>query len=205
MVVAVGVTIAGSGIFSLFYATEAEPSVDSPRPEPPMSAARRHARTGSPEVSPIVSSGGSIPPWWEGPVPPARNAGAPSMDREAPPIARDPPSAGISVSLEMLPPIPSPGPNGGADSGRDEIETALEELESISRDITAPAVPGRSTSPPVRRTVDRCSDCGRTLSEGLAERWCVECARPLCPDCGQTVRGGAADAVVCQRCHPVRS
>ena len=204
VVIVVSSTLIGAGIFSLLYA--AEPPREAPTvrnvPAAPASATTPAAPTRRDPPSRTRTL--EDPPWLEGPdaveVPgPVAYPSTPSRG-----ISR---ASGASFAAKAPARLPeeAPDPDPPAPTGRDEIESALQELEAISKDITTQPSPGSARSATRRSSVPRCADCGRTLTLEHPGRACRECGRPLCDDCGRALPGGRRASVVCQRCHPVRS
>ncbi len=204
MVVAVGATLVGSGLFSLAYATESE---DAPERAPRRPAAAAPGPRIAPQAKTVPPRGPerTVPEWWEGPTAPD-----PGRRRAPAPAAGDAPSGARALGPPVSTSIPATdtgaasGPEDRAGRGHEEIDGALLELESIARDMGEPKAPPQLFVAGRAVHIDRCADCGRALALDAPERFCVECGRSLCPDCGHPARGNR-DGVACQRCRPVRN
>ncbi len=204
VVIVVSSTLIGAGIFSLLYAAEPPTEAPGPRDAPAASGSTKAMSGPARREDPSRTRALEDPPWLEGPDAvevPGPVAYASSASRGiARPAAPSHAAATLARRAEE-----ARDPDPPAPSGRDEIESALEELEAISKDITTQPSPASGRSAPRRSSVPRCADCGRTLTLEQPGRACRECGRPLCEDCGRALPGGRRGSVVCQRCHPVRS
>jgi DNA-directed RNA polymerase subunit RPC12/RpoP len=215
---AVGVVIAGAGVYSVFLETD-EPSVPSAPegfvlvPKGEWEAARSHPRPSARSTSTT-----SVPPWWEGPpaypdiAPEAPTS--PTVPIETtqpysvgagkaasrPPIRLPSPSrpTGDSLGYPAVPrrpssTVPAPGPVSPIPrrASTDELEETIAELEALVEDasrLSPRRAPG--TRPGDSRL---CADCGHRLRTDLSSNPCSGCGRELCVDCALSSQFEDAD------------
>ena len=202
---AVGVVIAGAGVYSTFL--EGPPT---PVPVPPSDAVLvskaeydRMKTPPAPSRSPAPPP--KMPEWWEGPPePPAprpaaeavpasyeeellrlRTSGRPAprgivLHRPAGPAVATGPAAPPTRAPSPSVPRPAGSPTTTRTSLR-ELKSALSELETLlDREFT----PTSRTAPvPAPKGVPACADCRRALAKSPVPNECSGCGKGLCNDC----------------------
>lgn len=207
LVSAVGVVIAGAGVYSAFLEEPApaapvpvSDSVTIPKTE---YEALRAGRSTPPKAPPPAT----VPEWWEGPPlpPPPRPSPLPSAEpvadlgrprpvpaslsspvrRPSTPTPRELPVGRTPTPVPSRAPTPRIPPAGpapfAARTSLKDLKSALSELESLlDHEFT---VSPRATPKPAPTGVPACADCRRALPKSPAANDCSGCGKGLCNDC----------------------
>jgi len=200
LLVVLGATVIGAGIFSLYFAIdeslpESTAGARNERDERPSDAHPASGVKASGSASPVATP----PPWWEG-LPDSSS----SKRRPAAPEALGAPRSS-SASSELH--LPSSRPTGLPAASTptippteppDDVASTLKELEAISLEISS-IVPASSKPSAPRTRTTRCSDCGQTIPHD-ATLICEECGNCLCANCASET-ALSTGVVTCRACR----
>lgn len=205
LLVVIGATVVGAGVFSLYFAIE-EPVPGSTSREveelkrstpanPPASAAK---------ATKAATPGSTTPPWWEGLPEPRRESKAPV--RTAVPTTTKPTAASMEPHVPATSPTVPPRassatipPITAETDLRDEVASTLKELEAISREISSSAPSPPPRSPVSKPPAARCSDCGRPVVRDVT-LICEECGNLLCANCARDT-ALSTGVITCRSCR----